>query len=66
MKIEEFLEHRIIEKFGITKEGGLIIVFDDKSHTFIDPEEMKKIILNYSDLRLLLDEEEWKALLFFV
>lgn len=43
-------EHRHITETGITKDGGMIHIFDDGSHTYIEPIIVKKIFIDYVNL----------------
>lgn len=35
-KHSELLKHRDIKKISISESGGMIITFEDESHTYID------------------------------
>lgn len=37
-------EHRHIEDFKVFDNKGLVLIFDDGSHTYIDPYNVGKII----------------------
>lgn len=43
-------EHRHITETGITEEGGIIHIFEDGSHTYIQPEIVKDIFIDYINL----------------
>lgn len=49
-KHKELLKHLNIQKLALTESGGLIIRFNNESHTFIDPFNLKIIIQNYENL----------------
>lgn len=37
-------EHRHIEEFKVFENKGLLLIFDDGSHTYIDPDNVGNII----------------------
>lgn len=51
----------------LTEEGGIIHLFQDGTYTYIEPEILHKLIVDYMHLTFhKLYKEEWKTLLFFI
>ena len=57
-KHKELLKHRHLTKVGLTEDGGLIIRFDDESHTYLPPDLFKEIVETYNELENIFIEEE--------
>lgn len=49
-KHSELLKHRQISALGITEDGGIILRFVDESHTYIEPDDVKDIIIKLNEL----------------
>lgn len=45
-------EHKKIELLSITEDLGLIILFDDGCHTYIEPEDFYEIWTGYLNLAI--------------
>lgn len=53
-------KHLHITERGITEDGGIIFVFDDGSHTYLTPDDVEELFLDYNEIMAAYQEMPFK------